>query len=45
MTIYRANMNRDEILRSIEKPILTFFPYETTNFEEAAEKVGWRYNK
>lgn len=40
-------MTRAELLRAIEKPILSFFPYEmaNANFDEASEKIGYRYNK
>ena len=36
------------VLRALENPILTDFPYELSNdsnFDDITENVGYRYNK
>ena len=36
------------VLRALEKPILTDFPFELSddsNFDDMTENVGFRYNK
>lgn len=41
-------MTKSAILRALEKPILTDFPYEISNdsnFDDLSENVGYRYNR
>ena len=41
-------MTVSAILRALENPILTDFPYELSNdsnFDDMAENVGYRFNK
>ena len=41
-------MRVSTILRALENPILTDFPYELSNdsnFDDMTENVGFRYNK
>ena len=44
----RANMTLASVLRALENPILTDFPYElsnVSNFDDISEQTGYRYNK
>lgn len=41
-------MTVSTVLRALENPILTDFPYELSNdsnFDDMTENVGFRYNK
>lgn len=41
-------MTKSAVLRALERPILTDFPYELSNdsnFDDLSEKVGYRYNR
>ena len=45
-----ANMTRADLLRALENPILSYFPYELSkdkdaDFDKASEYIGYRYNK
>ena len=47
ITLYRGNMLRSSLLKALENPILTYFPYELDddNFDKLSEETGWRYNR
>ena len=43
-------MTRADLLRALENPILSYFPYELSkdkdaDFDQASENIGYRYNK
>lgn len=41
-------MTRADLLRALENPILSYFPYEVSkdaDFDELADNMGYRYNK
>lgn len=41
-------MTRAELLRALENPILSYFPYEASeaeDFDKASEKIGYKFNK
>ena len=45
---FRANMTVSAVMRALENPILTEFPYELSddsNFDDLTENVGYRYTR
>ena len=40
-------MLKSSLLKALENPILTYFPYELddNNFDKLSEETGWRYNR
>ena len=41
-------MTRADLLKALENPILSYFPYEVdkdADFDKLSENIGYRYNK